>query len=354
MPVLLVGGDIMDKIIDYRDVKDNWIFVDLRSPAEHQEFTIPDSVNIPLLNDEERKEIGTIYKQESIEKAKKLGVEAVSKKLPDIYNQMLDLKKRYGNIVVFCARGGMRSGSICSLFNSLGLNIWQLRGGYKGYRSVVNEELPKLHTEVNYIVLHGFTGAGKTAILHQIAQAGLDILDLEGAANNRGSLFGSVGLGEKRSQKQFETLVYNQLEKRKTNNVFVEAESKRIGNIIMPEYIYSSLMRGRHILVEASLEVRAQRIVQEYIQGPDSQGEILKAFGKLRSYLNEKIIQRLVELVREEKYLEVAKELLERYYDPMYQHKQKDYQYDLIVNSNDLDEACREIVSWTKEKIEKK
>ena len=337
---------MVEKIVGYEDVKEGTLFIDLRSPGEFKDSTIPGAINIPLFNDGERQEIGTVYKQESIEKAKQMGVEAVSRKLPEIYKDIVDLKKQYRNMVVFCARGGMRSGTICSLLNSLGLNVWQLRGGYKAYRSVVNEQLLKIHEEIVYLVLHGFTGSGKTEILHRLAKRGLDILDLEEAANHRGSLFGSVGMGEKRGQKQFEALVYQQLKGRKTNYIFVEAESKRIGNAVLPDYLSTSLKKGKHILVEANSEIRAERIVKEYMQAPNAQEEIVQALDKLKKYLGTKEIEKYLELVNDQHYQQVAQELLEKYYDPMYNHKQKNYHYQLVIDASDLDKACQEIENW--------
>ena len=199
--------------IDQNCINDKYVLIDVRSPGEFKTATIPGAVNVCLFNDEERKVIGTVYVQESVEKAKKLGIEAASKNLPIIYEKINQLEKEYKKLIFFCARGGMRSSAIVSLLASLGVNALKLRGGYKGYRGYINEELPKLIKKINFIVIHGNTGTGKTDILKQLSQRGYDILDLEGAANHRGSLLGSVGLGCENSQKQFEKSCISQLEK---------------------------------------------------------------------------------------------------------------------------------------------
>lgn len=341
-------GDKMNKIINYKDIKDNYVLVDARSPSEFEECHIPSSVNIPLFDDEQRKIIGTVYKQESIEKAKVLGLEFGSKILPNIYKKILELKKQYKNVVIYCARGGMRSGAVCSLLNAIGANVWQLKEGYKGYRAVVNEELPIIHEKIDYIVIHGLTGVGKTDILQRLEEKGFDVLDLENAANNRGSLLGDVGLGGKRSQKQFESLVYEKLRKRKTDNVFIEAESRRIGNIIMPEYIPNTMKKGRHILVESSLNVRAERIVSEYIKIPNSKTELIENIKKIKRYMSGNVVDEILNMVEKEEYLEAAKELMIKYYDPMYKHTQDTYNYDLIVNSDRIEDACKDIENWAK------
>ncbi|WP_010292506.1 rhodanese-like domain-containing protein [Clostridium senegalense] len=155
----------MFQTTEYKELKGDYVLVDVRSPLEYKENTIPGAVNIPLFNDEERALVGTIYKQESTEKAKKIGMEIVSKKLPSIYDEFLKLEKKHKKIVLFCARGGMRSGSLVALLSSLGMRVEKIKGGYKSYRGYVLEELPKLNEQVKYIVLHGNTGVGKTEIL---------------------------------------------------------------------------------------------------------------------------------------------------------------------------------------------
>ena len=144
----------MVKTINYSELEGEYVLVDVRSPKEYEEATIPGAINIPLFTNEERALIGTVYKQQSTEKAKRLGVEAVSKKLPQIFNDLMEIHKQHKKIVLFCARGGMRSGSLAALLNSLGLRVERIKDGYKGYRAFINESLPKVNEGVKYIVDH--------------------------------------------------------------------------------------------------------------------------------------------------------------------------------------------------------
>lgn len=341
----------MFRTIDYKDLKGKYILVDVRSPGEYKEATIPEAINVPIFTDDERKTIGTIYVNESVEKAKKIGVEAVSEKLPELYSTFSDLDRKYDKIVMFCARGGMRSSSLCSLFSSLGINAAKLGGGYKGYRAFINEELPKCNEGIRYIVLHGKTGVGKTEILKCLKRMGMDVLDLEEAANHRGSLLGSVGMGEGRSQKQFEALVYEELKNRKTNFVFVEAESRRVGNIIIPDYIYKSMVNGIHVLVDADLDFRAKIIVDEYTKGENALEEILNSLDLLRKYISDKNIEYYKNKVRAGMFEEVAKELMIKYYDPMYLNSIEKYKYDLHLQVNSIENDCEFLKKWVEQYI---
>lgn len=335
----------MYKTIRYTelDIDGDYVLVDVRSKGEHEAFTIPGAVNIPIFDNEERHIIGTIYKNESIDKAKKVGIQMVSAKLLDLYEKFSELKNHYKEIVIFCERGGMRSSSLWSLFNSIGLKVTKLEGGYKGYRAYINENLSKEVEEVTFIMLHGHTGTGKTQLLQQLEQKGLDVLDLEGYANHRGSLLGDVGLPEKISQKKFEALVFEKLRRRKTNYILIEAESGRIGNVIIPQYMHNKMKQGIHIMVEGSLEARAQRIVEEYIVNDKSKQEILDALNRLGKYMGAKKTAHIVELVEAEEYIEASKELMLIHYDPLYAKGQQRYDFSLAVNSDNMEAAAEEI-----------
>ena len=202
----------MYKVIKYEDIDsyssdESFILIDVRSPSEFASETIPGAINIPIFDDEERKSVGTTYVQQSTDEAKKMGMIAASKKLPAIYEQISELDEKYDKLILFCARGGFRSSSLVSLFMTVGVNVFKLDKGYKGYRGFINENLPKVIDGVKFVVLYGNTGTGKTDILKFLEEKGQDVLDLETCANHRGSTLGSVGLGNQSSQKMFESLI---------------------------------------------------------------------------------------------------------------------------------------------------
>lgn len=339
----------MFKIVSYEDIDtnkidENYLLIDVRSPSEYKSETIPSAINIPIFDDKERELIGTIYTQESVEKAKKMGIEIASSHLPDIYDKVSEFDKKYKNLVFFCARGGFRSSSLVSLFKSIGINAIKLDGGYKGYRKYINEHLPIEVAKIRFIVLYGNTGVGKTDILKFLKNEGMDILDLEGCANHRGSILGGVGLGEQNTQKMFESLVYESLKNRKTNLLFIEGESKRIGKDIIPNYLYDAMNSGINIKVEASIEKRVNNLFSEYVH--DTDGELIFSLDNLRKYLGDKNIDRYIELINKYEYKQVIEELIIKYYDPLYEYKSRDY--NKVFYNNDVYRTTKDIIKWVR------
>lgn len=339
----------MFKVVSYEDIDnkkidESHILIDLRSPSEYKSETIPGAINIPLFDDEERKIIGTVYKQESIEKAKTLGMEFAAKRLPSLYEEVNKLDHDYHNLVFFCARGGFRSSSLVSLFKSIGINAIKLDNGYKGYRRYINEQLPLMVQEIQFVVLYGNTGTGKTDILKSLKQEGMDILDLEGCANHRGSTLGSVGLGEQNNQKTFESLVYESLANRKTNLVFIEGESKRIGKDIIPDYLFDAMNKGMKIKIEANMERRIDNILKDYVHGTDD--ELISALNYLRKYLGNTNIDFYIESINKHEYKKVIEELMIKYYDPLYEHKNRVYD-GVFINEHTFTTA-KDIIGWAK------
>lgn len=336
--------------LEYSELSGDYILVDLRSEGEYREFTIPGAINIPILNDSERKEIGTVYKNESEEKAKSMAVVAASEKLPEIYEKIRELEAKYEKVVLFCARGGMRSTVLDKFLVSLGAKVYKLKDGYKGYRAYVNCQLPKEDSEVEYIVLQGNTGSGKTLILKELEKRGYDILDLEGCANHRGSFLGSVGIGSCNSQKKFESLVYEQLKNRKSNCVFVEGESKRIGRVLIPDYIYDNMKKSKRLLIDVSLDVRACNIIKEYTESENWEEDTRDGLIKLERYLGKEKIENYIQMLDQGQIDELVKDLMKEYYDPMYKKGEDRYKYELTVCADDIDKACDTIEEWLRNK----
>ena len=337
----------MYKTIKYDYIDKNrknmdYVLIDVRSPSEYEAQTIPGAVNIPIFNDEERKLIGTVYVNESIQKAKKIGVEAASRNLPCIYQRVSELDKQYKKLIFFCARGGLRSSTLVSLFMPLGINGFKLDGGYKGYRKYINSHLPNLVKDIDFVVLYGNTGVGKTHILEALEKRGMDVLDLEGCANHRGSALGGVGLGRQNTQKMFESLVYESLINRKTNLVFVEGESKRIGDDVIPRYLYEAMSKGMDIKIEASMETRIDNILEDYVHNTDD--ELISSLILLRDQLGNRNVDKYVELIRGHEYGKVIEDLIVKYYDPLYEYKDRKY-HRVFHNENTLCTAD-DIIDW--------
>lgn len=241
----------------------DYFFIDVRTSKEFEESTIPGAINIPLFSNEERVIVGKLYtkvgQQEAIEK----GYEFVQKRIPKLLEKIRKHKNK--KLVVFCWRGGMRSKSLAMLLESLGFDIRQLEGGYKAYRKYVMEKLENYKIKVKLIVLYGLTGSGKTKMLKQFMNA----LDLEGLAQHRSSLFGDIGL-KPRSQKMFESLLLKRLEELNNEKyIITEGESRKIGNVIIPEAIFKGMQKGIKVKVEASMEYRIKNLVECYSNKED-------------------------------------------------------------------------------------
>lgn len=364
--------------VNYCDIEHNCIFIDVRSQKEFKDGAIPNAINIPILDDEERRIVGTAYKQLSKNDARRLGLEFVSPKLLELFDKIIELKKEESYLVVYCARGGYRSTAFASIFSSIGINLFKLIDGYKGYRKYISENLPRLNENIKYIVVHGNTGVGKTDILTELKKLDFNVLDLEAAANHRGSLLGSIGIGECSTQKTFESSLFEQLkqikEKAKQSNkydysnnkndssnnkidddnnnkepiyVFVEAESKRIGNSIVPDYIFSSMKSGLHIFIDADLEYRAKSLKKDYILNENWIEESTNALEALRRYLSNEKVDNLIAMLKQSKFEEVAKELMVNYYDPMYMNKANEYEYEARFNAEiSAENTALDIKKW--------
>ncbi len=329
------------------------IFIDVRSPLEFEEDHILGAINVPILDNDERAIIGTLYKQQGKESAIQKGLDFVVPKLKDLYHRIEGLKREYKEVIVYCFRGGMRSSSVVDFLSSCGLEIRKLEGGYKSYRRFVIDFLSDLD-KYRFAVLHGHTGTGKTQMLNALRDCGIAVLDLEEMAKNSGSVFGELYYGgEKPGQKFFETQLFAALldyESRQRHLIFMESESKKIGRCILSKEFWEKMQEAKHILVEASLPRRVERCVADYVkQGKADDEALIAAILKLKDSLGNKTVEEMIVKVEQKRYYEVAEFLMSNYYDKLYIHSQNKYSYEFTVNSDDMNASVSRIVSWYKE-----
>jgi len=326
--------------------------IDVRSESEFSEATIPGSINIPLLRDSERAAVGAVYKQMGVNDARLLGLEYVTPRLPQMVKEYQELAVG-GNLIVFCWRGGMRSKSVCSVLESMGLPVYRLVGGYKAYRRYVNEYLER-ELPHKVVVFHGLTGIGKTEILQELRKMSIPAVDLEGLANNRGSVFGQIGMKPQPSQKMFDGLLVRELAFwEPAGYIIVECESRRIGRIILPALLVESMRSGVKILGYCSIEKRKDRIKRIYAGSWDKNRLKLKeAIKSLEQRVGKKRTADFCEMVDKGNLDEIVEYLLIKYYDPLYSYPSgPDPEYDLSVNTDDIKKAAIQIRDFLNEKF---
>ncbi|MFT9848073.1 tRNA 2-selenouridine(34) synthase MnmH [Aneurinibacillus sp. REN35] len=321
------------------------VLVDVRSSAEFAEATIPGSMNIPLFTNEERAEIGTIYKQVSVEAAKERGLEIVSGKLPAFIKQF---QQYDAPLAVFCWRGGMRSKTTATLLSLMGLRVFRLLGGVRAYRRWVVERLEQYEFRPQAIVIGGNTGCGKTHILHEMQKNGYPVLDLEAAAGHRGSIFGGIGTTPN-NQKSFDALLLHQLDRvNEAPYVVMEAESRRIGKILLPEFLIQAKAKGIHIIIELPIHERVRIILEEY-RPKEYKEQYIEAFLKIKKRIHIPIAAAIEEHLLHDEYEEAIRLLLKHYYDPRYTFMEGQYTGESIVIAADhVAEAAEAVMHYLK------
>lgn len=236
--------------------------IDVRSPAEYEHAHIPNAINVPLFNNEERAKVGTCYKQLGRDAAVRLGLKLIGPKLAYFVEQA-DQIAPHREVLVHCWRGGMRSGSFAWLLRTAGFQVRTLEGGYKAYR---NHVLAAFERPQNIIILGGHTGSGKTDILRELAALGEQVIDLEAIAHHKGSSYGAIGQAPQPSSEQFENLLFrpwSQLDP--TRHLWLEDESRHIGTCFIPLALWQQMQRvPKIVFVDVPKSVRVQRLVREY------------------------------------------------------------------------------------------
>ncbi len=296
------------------------LVIDVRSPAEFALDHIPGAVNFPVLNNDERAQIGTLYKQVSPFAAKKLGAALVSKNIAEhIENHLLELPREWRPLI-YCWRGGERSGAFTHILNRIGWKAMQLESGYQGFRRTVIDGLEEDAKAFTFQVICGMTGSGKTRVLQEIGALGAQILDLEGLAVHRGSVLGNEPNNDQPSQKGFETALWNALRSLDpAKPVFVESESKKVGGLHIPDALMEKIRNGACIELRSSTQTRVSWLIREYHHFLTDTDHFKHKLALLTAHYGKVQIAKWNEAIDASNFPELVEELLVMHYDPSYQ-----------------------------------
>jgi len=323
-------------------------FIDVRTPAEYAEASIPGAINVPLFGGREYHQLGIIYHQLGEAEARMAALNMVAPKLSTLVGKIVRTCNG-DKPLLYCSRGGMRSMSLYQILGLAGIQTLRLKKGYKAYRSYVIGRLANSKLQCKLYVIHGLTGVGKTAILQNLDQKGIPVIDLEGLASHRGSVFGTIGLNKNRSQKDFDALLLQQLDRHKEQPyLFIEGEGRRIGNIYLPPFLAEAMEKGCQILLTASMETRVQRIISTYIPVSMSE-ELLEQFkhalSSLRKRLGDKKVDHLMRMLENGDYYNVSRILCSDYYDQFYNDSRPECaKFDTIIDAENIENATEQIM----------
>lgn len=323
--------------------------IDVRSPSEFAEDHIPGAVNCPVLDDEERARVGTLYKQVSPFEAKKIGAAIVSRNIARHLDRQFVQRPKSWRPLIYCWRGGKRSGAMTHIFAEIGWAAFQLDGGYRAYRRHVLECLDSLPAKFRWRVVCGLTGSGKSRLLRALQEAGAQVLDLERLACHRGSVLGNMPDTNQPSQKMFESLICAGLKKYDpAEPVYVEAESKKIGAVRVPEALIEAMWQGDCIRLETDQKSRVNLLKEEYAHFFANPEDLKAKLDLLAGLYGHEVIKHWKNLVSMGDWERLVAELLEKHYDQAYTRSTLKhypcYPRGLVLQAAELtDQAMREL-----------
>ncbi len=293
--------------------------IDVRSPAEYAENHIPGAVNLPVLTNEERAEVGTLYTQVSRFDARRLGAAMVARNTAAHLETFFAPHPEHSRFLLYCWRGGQRSRAMALILHAVGWNVTVIAGGYKSYRAHVRESLMRLGPLLRCHMLTGLTGSGKTRLLRGMAEQGSQVLDLEGIGGHRGSLLGEEPGMVQPSQKHFESLLLQQLERFDlTKPLWLESESKRLGRLWIPEPLWQAMLSATVHEVTAPAEARAAFLLREYPHFVAAPEALIKKLETLKEACGGKQLAAWNGMIRTGQWHAFVMSLLECHYDPVY------------------------------------
>jgi tRNA 2-selenouridine synthase len=293
--------------------------IDARAPAEYAEDHLPGAISLPVLNDEERARVGTIYKQVSPFTARKLGAALVSRNVAAHLEGPLAEMPGGWRPLVYCWRGGQRSGSFATILGQIGWRVDTIAGGYKAWRALVVKALYDTPVAAPVVVLDGNTGTAKTAVLALLAARGVQVIDLEGLAGHRGSLFGHTAGGQP-SQKAFESALAMALSRLDpARPLVVEAESAKVGDLRLPPQLWAAMCKAPRVTINASLPERARYLARAYADIVADVPRLLSVIDLLRHTHAKETIEGWSDLAASGQFEALAHDLMLRHYDPRYE-----------------------------------
>lgn len=303
--------------------------IDARSEAEFEQDHLPGAINWPTLNNTQRQEIGTIYKQVSTFEAKKRGAAIAAYNIAShIEREVID-KSRDWRPLTYCWRGGKRSGSLSLVLDQIGFRVSIIEGGYKAFRAAILKAIPELIEKIHFNVICGTTGSGKTRLLQALQTVGAQVLDLEALASHRSSVLGAIPDNPQPTQKHFDTLVWDALRHIDPNRpVYVESESKKIGNVSVPLALIEKMRASPCLNVFLPVQERVALLLEDYQHLAKDPTKFCERLDILASIVGTSTINTWKRNIQNEDLNTVVEALLSEHYDPVYMKSmQRNFQH---------------------------
>ena len=312
------AADALNKLGEFSSV------IDARSEDEFAEDHLPGAINWPSLNNEERQLVGTEYKQISAFDAKKRGAALVAKNIARHLERDVIHKPRDWQPLVYCWRGGKRSGSLALILDQIGFNVTLVEGGYKAFRAALVADLPQLAAQFDYRVICGTTGSGKTRLLQALAVQGAQVLDLEALANHRSSVLGLIPGKPQPTQKAYDSLIWAALKSFDASKpVYIESESKKVGNVAIPEGLIAAMRAAPCLQIELSEDDRVALLLEDYDFFVKDIEFFCDRLGALTQARGSDVVADWQARARAGDIARVVRELLVKHYDPVYLQSMK-------------------------------
>jgi tRNA 2-selenouridine synthase len=298
----------------------------VRSPAEWQQDCLPNAINLPVLNNEERAQIGTLYSTSAFE-AKKVGAAKVARNIAHHLETALRDQPRSWRPLIYCWRGGNRSNALALICQRIGWKATVLEGGYTAFRRALIEDLAAKAAGFDYRVVCGVTGSGKSQFLRELASEGHQVLDLEALAHHRGSLLGTEPEGQQPSQKSFETQIWDQLRRLDPSQpVFVESESRKIGSVQVPAGLIEKMRQSPCIELTPSMPERVAFLCQEYDHFFHQPKALISQLERLKPLVGAERLGQWIHMIEQANWPALVESLLTHHYDPAYRRSmEKNY-----------------------------